>query len=78
MAGEELSRWVQWAGRKLALEAEPIQVTVADFDKVARAASPAILQLDFDLGPLFLLLMGSSKRRVKLLAVGARGLVVGT
>ncbi len=67
MAGEELSRWVQWAGRKLALEAEPIQVTVADFDKVARAASPAILQLDSDRGPLFLLLMGSSKRRVKLL-----------
>ncbi len=67
MSGAELSRWVEWAGRKLAIEAEPIQVTFADFDTCARNASPAIVQIDSDRGPLFLLLIGASKQHVRLL-----------
>lgn len=67
MADAELSRWVEWAGRKLGIEAEPIQVTFADFDTVVRNAHPAIVQLASDRGPVFLLLIGSSKRHVQLL-----------
>lgn len=67
LAGTELSRWVEWAGRKLGIEAEPIQVTFADFDTVVRNASPAVVQLDSDRGPQFLLLIGRSKHHVRLL-----------
>lgn len=67
LTGAELSRWVEWAGRKLGIEAEPIQVTFADFDIVVRNASPAVVQLDTDQGSAFLLLMRSSKHHVQLL-----------
>ena len=39
----DLERWVDWAGARLGVEAEPVEATVPEFEAMLCSASPAVL-----------------------------------
>ena len=42
---DTLARWVDWASRRLGLEAEPVATPVSGFDDLLRGAGPALVQV---------------------------------
>jgi ATP-binding cassette subfamily B protein len=42
---DTLARWVDWASRRLGLEAEPVATSVSGFEDLLRGAGPALVQV---------------------------------
>ena len=64
---DDLPRWVEWAGARLGIEAEPVETTVAEFAAFAAGAGPALIHFAADEGPSFVLLLSSSGGTLHLL-----------
>lgn len=71
-ATEDLPAWIEWAGRALGIEAEPVETTIAEFDAFAAAAGPAVLRIDAPAGPCFLLLLRATRGTLRLLGPDLR------
>jgi ATP-binding cassette subfamily B protein len=55
--GAELARWIAWAGDRLGVEAEPVDITPSGLEPLLLGAGPAVLQIDDGDGPRFFLLL---------------------
>ena len=63
----DLSRWIEWASDRLALEAEPIETPVSQFEKLLRNAGPAVLQVKTGDETHFLLLLNLKFGKLQLI-----------
>jgi ATP-binding cassette subfamily B protein len=69
---QEQGRWLEWAARALALEAEALEVTAAEVEDVLRGAAPAVLRLDDASGGGFLLLVRARRGMLHLIGPDLR------
>jgi ATP-binding cassette, subfamily B, bacterial len=70
--GDDLPRWVAWAGERLGVEAEAVDTPVADTDALLQQAGPALLQGQRGEQTVFLLLLGRRGRQLRLLGPDLR------
>lgn len=66
-ASQEFSRFVSWAGERLGIEAEAVNVTVASVEPLLLGGGPAVLQYVDESGPRLLFLAGSRYGKARLL-----------
>ena len=67
-----LSRWIEWASERLAIEAEPIETPVSAVGHMLRNVGPAVLQIRTGQDISFLFLLKSSFGKVQLLGPDLR------
>lgn len=65
---DAIARWVEWAGDRLGVEAEPIETTVPELDRLLLGAAPAIVPCMHAGRAGFFVLTGASRGRPRLLA----------
>lgn len=63
----DLSRWIEWASDRLALEAEPIETSVSQVGHLLRNAGPAVLQIKIGQDIKFLFLLKSKFGKLQLI-----------
>jgi ATP-binding cassette subfamily B protein len=68
----DLDHWLGWLGRRLGLEVEPVETTVPELDRLLAGAGPAILAVDAEDGPRFLLLVAARSGTIRLLGPDLR------
>ena len=56
----DLGRWIEWAAKRLGVEAEAVETSVSGVEQMLLDAGPALLHLRGDKGPGFVLLLKSS------------------
>ncbi len=71
-ASQEFSRFVAWAGERLGIEAEAVNVTVASVEPLLLGGGPAVLQYSDESGPRLLFLAGSRYGKARLLCPDLR------
>ncbi len=64
----DLGRWIEWAGARLGIEAEPVETTYAEIDALIEGAGPAVIALRSGGALRFVLMLRPGRRRVQLLA----------
>lgn len=64
---EEAPDWLEWAGERLGLEAEPVEAAMPDAIALLEGAGPAVILHSEVRGRGFLLLLGSRRGRLRLL-----------
>jgi ATP-binding cassette, subfamily B, bacterial len=64
---EGLGRWIEATAGSLGLEAEPVDVSYAEVERLVRSAGPALLRLPGTGEPHFLALLSSRRRAVSIL-----------
>lgn len=64
---DTLGRWIQAAAGCLGLEAEPVEVSYAEVERLVRGVGPALLRLPGEGTPRFLALLGGRRRAVFIL-----------
>jgi ATP-binding cassette, subfamily B, bacterial len=64
---EALARWIEAAAACLGLEAEPVEASYAEVERLVQGAGPALLRLPADGEPRFLALLGGRRRAVAIL-----------
>lgn len=70
--GDDLPRWVSWAGERLGIEAEAVDTPVAEASDLLQQAGPAVLQGSLGGRPVFVLLLGRSGGALKVLGPDLR------
>lgn len=68
----ELSRWIDWAGARMGLEAEEVQANVPDFEQLLRRAGPALVSLRMGEQLCFALVLGRKGQQLRLAAPDGR------
>jgi len=63
----DLDRWIEWAGDRLGIEAEPIETSVSESGQLLRNSGPALLKLGESQDVRFLLLLKSKSGMLQLL-----------
>lgn len=63
----ERDRWIEWAGTRLGIEAEPVEVSLGEFAQLAAGGGPAIFFVDGLQTPSVLLLISGGKRSVRVI-----------
>ena len=69
---EGLGRWIEATAGSLGLEAEPVDVSYAEVERLVRSAGPALLRLPSAGEPLFLALLSGRRRAVSILGPDRR------
>lgn len=70
--GEAVGHWIDWAAGRLGIETEPVEVSVADVEDLLARGGPAVLMMQGDDGPGFLLLWRSRRRTLQLIGPDLR------
>ena len=68
--GERLGQWIEDAASAIGLEAEPVEVSYGDLERFLRQGGPALLRLQYEGNPRFLVLIGAKGKTLKLLGPG--------
>jgi len=68
----ELPRWLDWAGQRLAVELQAVETPVPAVPALLRSAAPALLVVHDGDRPVFVLLLGHARGRLRLLAPDQR------
>jgi ATP-binding cassette, subfamily B, bacterial len=63
----EVARWIEWAGGRLGLEAEAVEVAVSACGQLIAGAGPALFYFADDDGPCFVLLLRSRRGVMQLI-----------
>ena len=61
--GDDLPRWISWAGERLGIEAEAVETPVAETSTLLQQAGPALLQGRLDGQTVFVLLLRTKRNR---------------
>jgi ATP-binding cassette subfamily B protein len=64
----DLNRWIEWAADQIGLEAEAIETPISQYEDLLISAAPALLQINIDNEPKFLLLLGCKFGQLQLIA----------
>ncbi|HVF89221.1 MAG TPA: ABC transporter ATP-binding protein [Blastocatellia bacterium] len=71
-SGEPLSRWIEAAGGRIGIEAEPIVCPYAEVEKLVRSAAPALIRLPGKEDNRFLAMLGCRRGSILVLAPDLR------
>ena len=66
-AAADAGAWIEWAARRLGVEAEPVAVPYPELDGFLRGGAPALMRIGPADDPSFLLSIGGGRRHVRLL-----------
>ncbi|MFN8058052.1 MAG: ABC transporter ATP-binding protein [Vicinamibacterales bacterium] len=68
----EFNRWVEWAGGRLGIETDHVDVSAASVETLLLGAGPAVLSFASDDGPRFVMILGSRFGRPRVLCPDLR------
>lgn len=68
----DVGAWIEWAGARFGLEAEPVQVAAADVEATLRRAGPALVRVRGEHETGWVLLLGSRGRMLRVLGPDGR------